>query len=56
VSAIERRRPRVIRPRRWAILSALRGVSEPLLDELMLRDAKASEIVADLDRRGGRDS
>lgn len=49
---IERRAPRIIRPRRWAAVSALRGVLNPWLDSYMTRDAKLQEIVAELDERG----
>src|SRR5204862_405051 len=32
VHGIEGRRPRIIRPRRWTALSALRGMANPLMD------------------------
>jgi len=54
-SAIENRRPRVIRPRRWTAVSALRGVAQPLLDELAMRDAKTQRMLAELDARDSQD-
>src|SRR5436190_10862356 len=38
VHGIEGRRPRIIRPRRWTALSALRGMVNPLMDLQMERD------------------
>lgn len=52
--AVERRSPRVVRPRRWAVLSALRGVTEPLNDARLLRDAQARRLIAELDAREPR--
>jgi len=51
--AIEQRSPRVIRPRRWAALSALRGITEPLLDVRLQRDALTQELMGELDTREG---
>jgi NAD(P)-dependent dehydrogenase (short-subunit alcohol dehydrogenase family) len=39
VLGIERRRPRIIRPRRWTALSLLRGITGPLEDAQAVRDA-----------------
>ena len=55
VRGIERRRPRVIRPRRWAALSVLRGAVNPMLDAAMERDATLRESVATLDARAGEE-
>jgi len=55
VDGIERRRPRVMRPRRFAVMSALRGVLNPLLDEQMLRDAETQAIAREFDRRAGEE-
>ncbi len=51
VDGIESRAPRIIRPRRWAALSVLRGIINPLLDRAMERDAKTQAILAELDAR-----
>jgi NAD(P)-dependent dehydrogenase (short-subunit alcohol dehydrogenase family) len=55
VDGIERRRARIVRPRRWAIVSALRGVLNPLTDRGMESDARIQGIVRDLDARGGEE-
>jgi NAD(P)-dependent dehydrogenase (short-subunit alcohol dehydrogenase family) len=52
VDGIEKRAPRVIRPRRWAVFSVLRGIVNPLLDTRMVRDAETQAIVRELDGRG----
>lgn len=51
VQGIERRAARIIRPRRWAVYSVLRGVINPLLDAQMVRDAKLQGIVREMDAR-----
>ena len=48
---IERRAPRIIRPRRWAVLSTLRGIINPLMDARMERDDELQAIVRELDAR-----
>ncbi|HSJ17944.1 MAG TPA: short-chain dehydrogenase/reductase [Solirubrobacterales bacterium] len=48
---IERRAPRVIRPRRWAMMSALRGLINPLIDARSERDAEVQALLAELDAR-----
>ncbi len=53
VRGVERRSPRIIRPRRWAVLSVLRGVIGPLTDARNERDATTQAIVRELDARGG---
>jgi hypothetical protein len=55
VRGIERRSPRIIRPRRWAALSVLRGVLNPLIDARIERDATLQAAVAELDARGGEE-
>lgn len=55
VRGIERRSPRIIRPRRWTVLSVLRGVLNPLLDKRLERDADTQSIVHELDGRGGQE-
>ncbi|MCB0875832.1 MAG: SDR family NAD(P)-dependent oxidoreductase [Solirubrobacterales bacterium] len=52
VSGIERRAPRIIRPRRWAAFSALRGLVNPVLDRVMSRPGEIQAIAAELDGRG----
>ncbi len=49
---IERRAPRIIRPRRWAAFSVLRGIVNPFLDRAMSRQPELQDIVRDLDARG----
>jgi NAD(P)-dependent dehydrogenase (short-subunit alcohol dehydrogenase family) len=55
VRGIERRRPRIIRPRRWTVVSVLRGILGPLGDAQMERDAATQAIVRELDARGGEE-
>lgn len=55
VRGVERGRPSVMRPRRWAAMSAARGVVGPLLDEAMLRDTVTQGLLAELDVRSGQD-
>ena len=55
VSGIERRRPRIIRPRRWTIMSALRGILGPLGDAQMEKDLNARALVLEFDARAGED-
>jgi NAD(P)-dependent dehydrogenase (short-subunit alcohol dehydrogenase family) len=52
VRGIERRAPRIIRPRRWAVLSVLRGILNPLVDRQMATDANVQELAGQLDGRG----
>jgi hypothetical protein len=49
---IERRAPRVTRPRRWAALSVLRGIINPLIDRSLARRADVQEVVTLFDERG----
>jgi NAD(P)-dependent dehydrogenase (short-subunit alcohol dehydrogenase family) len=53
VRGIERRQPRIIRPRRWTVLSVLRGILNPLMDIQMERDAETLAITRELDARAG---
>ena len=55
VRGIERRQPRIIRPRRWTLLSLARGVFNPLYDARAERDAQTREIVEQLDARAGEE-
>jgi NAD(P)-dependent dehydrogenase (short-subunit alcohol dehydrogenase family) len=55
VDGIERRAPRIIRPRRWVVLSIMRGILNPLLDRRMERDAKVQAIARELDSREGQE-
>jgi NAD(P)-dependent dehydrogenase (short-subunit alcohol dehydrogenase family) len=55
VQGIERRSPRIIRPRRWTIMSVLRGVLNPLTDAQMERDPKMHALLGEFDARAGQD-
>jgi NAD(P)-dependent dehydrogenase (short-subunit alcohol dehydrogenase family) len=55
VAGIERRSPRIIRPRRWAILSVLRGILNPLADARSLTDENAQQLARAMDARAGED-
>jgi NAD(P)-dependent dehydrogenase (short-subunit alcohol dehydrogenase family) len=55
VRGIERRQPRIIRPRRWTPFSVLRGILNPLGDAQMERDATMRAIVRELDARGDQE-
>lgn len=55
VTGIERRSPRIIRPRRWTIMSVLRGILNPLTDAQMERDPGMRALLGDLDSRAGQD-
>ncbi|HEV2811748.1 MAG TPA: short-chain dehydrogenase/reductase [Solirubrobacteraceae bacterium] len=52
---IERRSPRIIRPRRWTALSVMRGIFNPLNDARGERDRAVQDIVEQLDARGGEE-
>ena len=45
VNGIEKRAPRIIAPGWWRVLSALRGLLNPVVDARMERDRKAHELV-----------
>ena len=55
VSGIERRAARIVRPRRWVVVSVLRGVLSPLVDIQMERDAEIQAAARDLDSRVGEE-
>jgi NAD(P)-dependent dehydrogenase (short-subunit alcohol dehydrogenase family) len=55
VRGIERRQPRIIRPRRWSVFSVLRGVLNPLSDAQFERDEKAQSALREIDARAGED-
>jgi NAD(P)-dependent dehydrogenase (short-subunit alcohol dehydrogenase family) len=52
---IEKRAPRIITPRRWAVYSALRGILNPLFDSYMVKSADTQGAVRELDRRGDQE-
>jgi NAD(P)-dependent dehydrogenase (short-subunit alcohol dehydrogenase family) len=52
---IERRQPRIIRPRRWAIMSVMRGVLNPLTDLQAERDETIQSLVRQIDARANED-
>jgi len=52
---IERRQPRIIRPRRWTAVSVLRGVVNPLSDAQLEREERAQALLRALDARAGED-
>jgi NAD(P)-dependent dehydrogenase (short-subunit alcohol dehydrogenase family) len=54
-TGIQRRAPRIIRPRRWAAVSVLRGVLNPLTDRFMERDAATRALITDFDAREGEE-
>ena len=53
VRGIERRQPRIIRPRRWSVFSALRGILNPLSDAQFERDLRAQSALREIDARLG---
>jgi NAD(P)-dependent dehydrogenase (short-subunit alcohol dehydrogenase family) len=55
VSGIERRAPRIVRPRRWVVMSTLRGILNPLIDRQMERDAEIQAAARELDTRAGEE-
>lgn len=55
VRAVEERRPRVIRPRRWVVMSVLRGILGPLGDAHLERDEQTQAHLRELDARAGED-
>ncbi len=54
VDGIEKRAPRIIRPRRWAVFSVLRGILNPWIDSYMVRDAEIQAITREMDGRGDK--
>jgi NAD(P)-dependent dehydrogenase (short-subunit alcohol dehydrogenase family) len=55
VRGIERRQPRIIRPRRWTAVSLLRGILGPLGDAQLERDERAQRLLQAMDGRAGED-
>jgi NAD(P)-dependent dehydrogenase (short-subunit alcohol dehydrogenase family) len=55
VRGIERRAPRIIRPRRWAAMSVLRGLVNPLSDRKLERDEQLHAMMRQLDDRVGEE-
>jgi hypothetical protein len=55
VEAIEQRSPRIIRPRRWIVMSLLRGVLNPLSDKQLEGDPEAQQLFREFDSRAGED-
>jgi len=55
VRGIERRQPRIIRPRRWTALSVLRGIAGPLGDKQLERNAATQDVLRALDARAGEE-
>ncbi len=51
VNGVERRAPRIIAPKRWAAMSTLRGVVNPLLDLRTEKNVTIQGILRDADRR-----
>ena len=55
VRGIERRAPRIFEPRRWALMSILRGVVNPLADARMEREERTQALARQVDARAGED-
>jgi NAD(P)-dependent dehydrogenase (short-subunit alcohol dehydrogenase family) len=55
VRGIEGRRPRIVQPRRWEVLSVLRGILGPLGDAQLERDEQTQAHLRKLDARAGED-
>ncbi|WP_037494186.1 short-chain dehydrogenase/reductase [Solirubrobacter soli] len=51
---IERRAARIVRPRRWAALSTLRGIVNPLIDERLRRDATVQQLLREVESRSAQ--
>jgi NAD(P)-dependent dehydrogenase (short-subunit alcohol dehydrogenase family) len=51
VSGIERRAPRIIRPRAWIVMSLLRGLLGPLSDIRFERDPEVQRYLREIDSR-----
>jgi NAD(P)-dependent dehydrogenase (short-subunit alcohol dehydrogenase family) len=56
VRGIERRRPRVIAPRWWAVLSTLRGILNPVTDYLSTKQTRLRDSLRDAETGAGRDA
>jgi NAD(P)-dependent dehydrogenase (short-subunit alcohol dehydrogenase family) len=55
VRGIEHRRPRVVAPRRWTVMSLLRGLLNPLSDVQLEREARVQELVRRMEQRAGEE-
>jgi NAD(P)-dependent dehydrogenase (short-subunit alcohol dehydrogenase family) len=55
VKGLRRREARVFRPRRWTVVSRLRGILGPTLDSRLTRDRTVQGILGQLDTRAGED-
>ena len=55
VRGIERREPRIIQPRRWTVMSVLRGILNPLSDARAERDEGIQANLRLADARAGED-
>jgi len=55
VQGIEARKPRIIRPRRWTIMSVGRGIINPLSDSRLERDEPTQQLLREFDARAGED-
>jgi NAD(P)-dependent dehydrogenase (short-subunit alcohol dehydrogenase family) len=55
VRGIERRQARIIQPRRWVVMSLLRGILGPLSDAQLERDEQVQAHLRQLDARAGED-
>jgi NAD(P)-dependent dehydrogenase (short-subunit alcohol dehydrogenase family) len=55
VQGIEARKPRIIRPRRWAIMSVGRGLINPLSDRQLESDEATQQLLREFDARAGED-
>jgi NAD(P)-dependent dehydrogenase (short-subunit alcohol dehydrogenase family) len=51
---IEKRSPRIMVPRRWEPISALRGILNPLTDLLLDRNTKLHDLLRELETRTGK--
>jgi NAD(P)-dependent dehydrogenase (short-subunit alcohol dehydrogenase family) len=51
---IEKRSPRIMVPRRWEPISALRGIVNPLTDLLLDRNTKLHDLLRELETRTGK--
>ena len=54
-AGIEQRRPRIIRPRRWTVLSVLRGILSPLLDRRRSATRRRRRVVREARRARGEE-
>src|SRR3954471_14692254 len=55
VLGIEKRAPRIIRPKRWAVFSVLRGILNPLSDAQLEKDAVVLDMMRQMDARAGEE-